>query len=490
MNCRKQERTNQVRLSSRRRAARSQTNREHLKATLEWLMGDEQIFADCELHGNIKWKPDELAMQALCWAWQESRNVTESFVRAQEACADLRLTAVAQNYTTFMDALSRHHELFHARLGQRFQDLAAEVGGRFWRDGEWTLLAFDGSRLTAPRTVSNETAFCASNFGTGKTARYRRKKSQGMRRRQNERNKPQPPEPQVWITMFWHMGLRLPWTWRLGPSHASERDDVMELLEHENLPENTLFCGDAGFIGYPLWQRILASGHNFMVRVGANVHLLSQSAAWRRAGDGMVLCWPANQMNSGAPPLQLRLVRVKIGKTVMWILVSILDSKRLSIKKIIKYYQMRWGIEIEFRGLKHTLDNHKLQCRNSERAKTELDWSIRAMAVAELLAIREQVAAATRRRKSTYTPRDMSLASVMRAIRNVMRQPDRVPEPHNILAEALATAVVQRYNRRSPQRARYRPHNPDKKPLGDPIVRPLRAAHRQKWRDLTEKIAA
>jgi len=45
---------------------------------------------------------------------------------------------------------------------------------------------------------------------------------------------------------MWHMGLRLPWTWRLGPSNSSERGHVMEMLEKEEFPENTLFCGDAG----------------------------------------------------------------------------------------------------------------------------------------------------------------------------------------------------------------------------------------------------
>lgn len=52
--------------------------------------------------------------------------------------------------------------------------------------------------------------------------------------------------------MMWHMGLRLPWTWRLGPSNSSERGHVMEMLQQEEFPENTLFCGDAGFVGYPL----------------------------------------------------------------------------------------------------------------------------------------------------------------------------------------------------------------------------------------------
>ena len=93
--------------------------------------------------------------------------------------------------------------------------------------------------------------------------------------------------------MMWHMGLRLPWTWRLGPSHASERDHVKEMLIEEQFPKNTLFCGDAGFVGYPLWAQIADRGMHFLVRVGANVNLLTERKdCIIRRRKGYVLCWP------------------------------------------------------------------------------------------------------------------------------------------------------------------------------------------------------
>jgi hypothetical protein len=76
-----------------------------------------------------------------------------------------------------------------------------QVAGRHWQIGKWVPIAFDGSRTTAARTVSNEKEFCAPNYGRGKKARYRKRKSKGMRRRKNERNKPQSQHPPVWITL-------------------------------------------------------------------------------------------------------------------------------------------------------------------------------------------------------------------------------------------------------------------------------------------------
>ena len=128
-----------------------------------------------------------------------------------------------------------------------------------------------------------------------------------MRRKKNQKNKPQPQEPQAWITMLWHMGLRLPWMWRLGPSNSSERAHVMEMLDAGGFPKNTLFCGDAGFVGYPLWSQLVASGRHFLVRVGANVRLLTDGADYTIAREGRVLCWPKMARRSGQAPLRLRL---------------------------------------------------------------------------------------------------------------------------------------------------------------------------------------
>ncbi len=217
-------------------------------------------------------------------------------------------------------------ELFHDRLRDQFQLLAEDVGGERFSTRGWVLIGFDGSRVSAPRTQSNERAFCAPNYGKGKKAKYGKKKSKGMRRTRNKQNPPQPPKPQAWITMMWHMSLRLPWSWRL--------------------------------------------------------------------------------------------VQVTVGKTKMWILTSVLSERKLSKKQITKFYKMRWGIEVEFRGLKQTLDKHTLKCRNSDRLLVELAWSIRAMAVAELIALREQMSNASERETDAdYDPQDRSLANTMRALR-------------------------------------------------------------------------
>lgn len=463
-----------------------------LKAMLNWLVGSDELFSKDRFHGNTKWKPSELAAQALIWAWQDSRNVTDAFEQTLETCQELHLVHGAKTYTAFINALDAYRETFGLRLGQQLQVLAQEVAGRFWRDRGFVLIGFDGSRTTAPRTVSNERAFCAAHYGQGATAKYRRKKTHGMRRRKNEKNPSQPPPPQVWITMLYHLGLRLPWSWRLGPSNSSERGHVMEILAQEEFPENTLFCGDAGFVGYDFWNAILSAGENFLVRIGGNVSLLGETADVKRLGQGIVLCWPKGKRNSGLPPLRLRVVKIKIGKTTMWMLTSVLDRQRLPKKKIVQYYQLRWGVEVEYRGLKQTLDKHKLRCRNSDRIYVELDWSLRAMAMAELLALREQIPPGPQRVEETvsaYRTQHRSLAKTMRVLRKCMRSLSHNADCDDVLHQ-LSRALVQQYHHRTNRRSRYRPQNPDKKPLGEPTIRVVTLAEHKALTEINEHIAA
>ena len=470
---------------------RALTNQESLDQLRTWLLPDEHIFSTIRFHGNITWTPIGLVWLALCWAWSEARHLTDAFAEAHHVCQSM-VPCTISTYQGFMGALVRWTGTMLPVLRAIIQKRMEQIGGKFWRMDGWVPIAFDGSRSTAPRTKSNEAAFCASTYGQGKTAKYRKKRSKGMRRKRNQENKGQAPEPQAWTTLLWHMGLRLPWSWRLGPSDSSERAHVMDLLQTEAFPPHTLFCGDAGFVGYPLWACVLAQHSDFLVRIGSNVSLLHEHAHCNLPPKGkerLVLCWPRRVLRADQPPLRLRLLRVRVGKTWVWILTSVLDAKKLTARAVARFYQLRWGIELEFRGLKQTLERGKLRCRNSQRLLTELDWSILALAVAELLALREQQAARSKCERP-IAPQKRSLAGTLRALRNGLRNLKEVPEASKDLPSRLRAAVTDSYRRKRPKAGRYRPANGDKKPLGDPKLRGLNKREQRELHQLKAKIAA
>ena len=138
----------------------------------------------------------------------------------------------------------------------------------------------------------------------------------------------------------------------------------------ETFPHNTLFCGDAGFVGYPLWSHILNSGADFLVRVGANVSLLMSTPT--ACGEKRRSCCAGPKPRSGLtnPPCDCGCVKVRVGTTKIWLLTSVLEQRKTDCQEAdVRFYKMRWGLEVEFRGLKQTLDR-----RHCAAATTNACW--------------------------------------------------------------------------------------------------------------------
>lgn len=437
---------------------------------LRFIIPDNSIFASCQFHGNTKWQPYQLVMLALLWAMSGPKLVTDSYDSAASACQSMLGNLPTSTYQGMMNALVRWTNRFVVILVNRLQLCMKEIGGDYYCVLGYVPIAFDGSRVTVPRTAANEKEFCAKNYGNGEYAKATKRK--GTKVTRNKRSKAHPQEPQIWITMLWHMGLRLPWCWKLGPSDSSERTHVMDLVENQRFPKNTLFCGDAGFVGYPIWQKIIASGYDFVVRVGANVSLLAESHHYNMETGGIVLCWPKDTRAKGEP-LRLRLVQVKVGTAKVWLLTSVLSEQKLTKVQMVAFYKMRWGIEVEYRGLKRTLCCAKMCCLNPLRSLVELNWDILAMAISELLATREQLRINNGNKKRTdaaWTPKRRSLATTMRVIRKAIEKPESKMRAESGLSRLLGNAVTDKYIRKASKQARHLPR-PNKKPLKPPIVK-------------------
>lgn len=170
-------------------------NRTLLAEALDWLIPTGVLFTKDQFHGNIKWEPEQLAQQAVIWAWQDANNVTDAFEMALEVCEDMKIKNIAKTYTGFINALDRYRAIFALRLRLQYQSLAEEIGGRFWRDRGWMLIGFDGSRVTMPQTVSNEREFCAPNYGQGRRQSIARRKAKGCDAARTRRTSPNRKRP-------------------------------------------------------------------------------------------------------------------------------------------------------------------------------------------------------------------------------------------------------------------------------------------------------
>jgi hypothetical protein len=447
-----------------------------LKRALTWIV-DAGSFADMRLHGNVTWIPRHLVTLAVLFAWSDASKMTECFEKAAKLSQKLFGILAVETFQGMVRALVAYSPELIARLWTRLQALMEQTAPQYFRIGKWLPLAVDGSRFATPRTRSNEQAFAAKKYGSGKMAKSRVK---WKNKKKRSKKLSSPVKPQVWLTLVWHMGLKLPWCWKTGPSKSSERDHLVELIKSQEFPENTLFCGDAGFTGYEFWNAILEQGHHFLVRVGGNVRLL-KDLGHARKGDGVVCLWPNAAARRKQMPIVVRLIEVKNELGSMYLVTSVLNARQLSTSALKRLYPLRWGIELHFRAVKQTYGRGNLRSRNADHALVELEWSLIALTMIQLLGIREQ-------QKIDIPPEQSSVAQAIAAIRHAIDTwNEHVPRSSSMTLQ-LRDATKDEYIRTKSKTARYQPNYKDKPTTGGPELVNATRAQKKTYRSLTNAV--
>ena len=245
-------------------------------------------------------------------------------------------------------------------------------------------------------------------------------------------------------------------------------------MKEQKFPKNTLFCGDAGFVGYDFWQTIRASDHHFLVRVGANVRLLKR-LGYARDYEGIVYCWPDAASKKKQPPLVLRLLHFKDRRGDVYLVTSVLDKNELTDDQASEIYRRRWGIELQFRSFKQTFHRSKLRSRSPEGAEIELHWSLLGLWMIQLLVLKE-------RTKFGDPDEQTSVATAIRIIRNIMHKHSTVRRSQDSLSARLSEATIDNYERKSKKKSRNYPRRKEEPSAGKPIVQAATRTHKQKLR--------
>jgi hypothetical protein len=440
-----------------------------LHRALTWAL-DTKLFADLSVHGNTTWTFPPFILLTLFWVWSDCPTLTTAFTHASRLCKRLLCTVVFASYQGFIAALTTWTPTLIPIMWRCLHNRMKQVARRHWRIGGWLPLAVDGSRTTTPRTAANEWAFCPPRYGQGRTAKSG--KSRKNKRRRCKRLG-QTPAPQVWLTLLWHMGMRMPWAWKCGPSYASERHHFQELLKTQQFPDKTLFCADAGFVGYDLWTAMADRGHHFLIRVGGNVRLLKRLGS-SRMHDEFVYCWPNEAARKKQPPLRLRLLKFQSGRGTVYAVTNVLSQRDLSDAQAAQLYRARWGVEVQFRALKQTFGRSKLHSRTPEHAYVELEWSLLGLSLIQLLAATEQI-------PQGIGPAQTSVSLAVQVFQ------DALSRGHTQrLKKALQGAVKDRYHRQGSKAARYQPANKDKPAAGKPKLVNANAQQRRNYRLLND----
>lgn len=447
----------------------SETNAQQILAATDAVLKGVDL-SSIQFRADCLWSVRGLVMACLLWAWSREATLTERYCQALRVlrCVARRLVPAKVSYQAFMKLVVRWTLPLQLCLREALQQQMRKEFPQRFQTGAYIVLAADGSKLQVPRTASNQSRYTSSKSRkkNGKKARSKRARSRSARARQARRKKAD--SPQMSLTLLHHVQLRLPWSWRLGGGDSSEREHLREMIPE--LPANTLLVADCGFVGYDFWSELLASGREFVIRVGGNVRLLKQLGVVRESYN-TVYVWPDKAAQRSQPPLVLRLVVVHDGRQPWYLVTSVRDVQKLSDQEVGEIYGSRWRIELFFRHFKQTFGRAKLRSHKAEHAECEARWSLLGLWT---LLLYSQL----QRRGLKAGPGHLSVARVLRAFGKTLHEYKSRPEAGDSLDELLSTAVVDGYVRSSKASRGY-PRKKYESTIKPPRLQPATKAQRQ-----------
>ncbi len=130
-----------------------------LAQAMNWILG-KVSFDSVKLHGNVRWTAVQLVRVATFWVWSSKRLLVDSANDAIEKVAEIFGPSDINSYQVLTKALIKYGDAVLACVANCMHELMEEVDESKFRIGLWLVLAVDGSRLDAPRTVANELKFC------------------------------------------------------------------------------------------------------------------------------------------------------------------------------------------------------------------------------------------------------------------------------------------------------------------------------------------
>jgi len=383
-------------------------------------------------------------------SWDEGQTLTTRWDHACTAANELHgYWKLGESYSGFAEALVRETPRMLEPLKRRFRRAMQGLPGHAWKVGGWIALAVDGSRQESPHTAANEAALgCA---GRDKTA------------------------PQVFITTVWHLGLGLPWDFRVGPGTDSERQHAFEMVDE--LPPRALLVADAGFVGYELCRKLLCGGRSLLLRVGGNIRLLRKLGYYEQERGDIVYLWPQKRQKGQQRPLVLRLIRSRQGKQTLYLVTNVLDAKALNQSQAKRLYQLRWGEEVFYRSYKQTLQRRKLLSRTAATCLVESQWALLGLWLLGLLTVSKILA-------TGGDPKRWSVAASRDLVRQALRNERPRRGTRRPLGERLAGALLDAYQRTSDKTARNYPRKKREKPPGPPRIETAGRSERERARRL------
>ena len=404
-----------------------------------------------------RWMVQPLVLMLLLMTWSHGDSQADRFECAKaycQVCLQKRRNP-GKTVQGFQKALARWPLLVLRTFAAGVRGvLAARLGSAWFVEG-FVPIGCDGSRVECPRTTELEERM--GQAGKDKSA------------------------PTLWVTALVHLRWGVPWTWRFGKGTASERDHLGYLTGV--LPRLALLVADAGYFGFRLAEQLVRRDVTFLLRMSSNVTLYTrEQVLLERYREGEVYYWPSRKdQKIGAKPLYLRLLRIraKRRRNDVWLLTNVMDKKRLSHALAGQMYRWRWQNEGCFRTYKHTLKKVKLVSRTVRLVHREAEgsWLALQLLLAQgILAQTKRLATQPATANECEQELKCSPRKILIAIREEITSAPRRRRPK--YEERLRQAQGERRQRTSAKASRVWPRRKPHKPPKPPELRKLSVAQK------------
>lgn len=313
-----------------------------------------QAHAALRRHRSIRWQVHPLLFVLLVMTWCSGESVAERFETAKAfyIASYQRKRRPGKTVEGFQKALARVPTPALRRVAAAIRQRLMQVFAQRFQTGGFVPLGCDGSRLDCPRTPELQKYLLSTK---GRKRRY---------------------PPQIAVTAFVHLSLGLLWSWCLGGPRASEQKHLIRLLS--SLPPNALIVADAGYVAYPLLQKLQAGRFAFLIRLSAAAPLLvTEKLALSRFREGLMYYWPQKNRQQH-PPIPVRVLRIRGRRSDVWLMTNV-DAERMPAALAEQFYRWRWRNEGLFRTYKRTLGKVKLLGRSVCQVHREAAGSLLAV---------------------------------------------------------------------------------------------------------------
>jgi hypothetical protein len=399
---------------------------------------------------KVRWSLQPLVLVLLTMTWCQGGSQEERFETARAFCVACRQKTKRPGETVkgFHKALARVPLPVLRTLAAGVRQRILQCLTPWLTVGPWIPFGCDGTRLECPRTHEPE-------------------------QRLGQAGKPD-SAPTVYVSALVHLATGLLWAWQIGKGTASEHYQLGRLLR--TLPAKALLVADAAYLGYELFQTILAVKLSFLFRLSSRAYLYSETTVpLKRFREGIVYYWPGWAQKKGLAPLRLRLLRISGGKVDVWLLTNVLDrsdANGLSRKRAAQFYRWRWRNEGFFRTYKRTLGKVKLTSRTMALLHREVEGSLLAV---QILLAHGALALSEGRDAEVMlaSPRQLLLVLRQEIQRHIHQYLGRYQ--HRTYLQRLQEARLETRDRASPKVRRPWPRRKDHRPPKPPKILAMNA---------------